>query len=149
MVNVIVPVEGAAVSLRGYSQTRYGISPFVNLYPSGRASFWGDAYTPYASGRENCVQKFGNAYQRKQIEKRMPHFKSTFTTKFIKRFSEIKCSSQTMRAFLSHTRACSVIVCVIFCLRRVKCRFLRTLYASRPWFCVQLHFMRNIRRNLR
>ena len=47
----------------------------------------------------------------------MPHFKSTFTTKFIKRFSEIKRSSQTMRAFLSHTRVCSVIVCVMFCLR--------------------------------
>ena len=32
--------------------------------------------TPYASGREICVQKFGNAYQRKEIEKRMPHFKT-------------------------------------------------------------------------
>ena len=42
----------------------------------------------------------------------MPLFKSTFTTKFIKRFSEINCSSQTMRAFLSHIRAWSVIVCV-------------------------------------
>ena len=30
--------------------------------------------TPYASGRNICVQKFGNAYQRKEIEKRMPHF---------------------------------------------------------------------------
>ena len=41
--------------------------------------------TPNPSGREICVQKFGNAYQRKEIEKRMPHFKSSFTTKFIKR----------------------------------------------------------------
>ena len=56
--------------------------------------------TPYASGWEICIQKFGNAYQRKEIEKRMAHFKSTFTTWFIKRFSEIKCS-QTTRAFLS------------------------------------------------
>ena len=28
-------------------------------------------------------------------------------------------------------------------------RFLRTVYASLPWFCVQLDFMRTIRRNLR
>ena len=69
--------------------------------------------TPYASGREICVQNFGNAYQGKEIEKRMPHFKSTLTTKFIKRLSEIKCYSQTMHAFLSHTSACSVIVCVV------------------------------------
>ena len=43
---------------------------------------------PYASGREICVQNYGNAYQRKEIEKRMTHFKSTFSTGFIKRFSE-------------------------------------------------------------
>ena len=40
--------------------------------------------------------------------------KRTFTTKFITRFSEIRCSSQTMRAFLSHTRVFSMIVCVMF-----------------------------------
>ena len=39
--------------------------------------------TPYASGREICVQKCGNAYQRKEIEKRMTHFKSTFTTEVL------------------------------------------------------------------
>ena len=40
---------------------------------SGRASFWGDAYTPYASGREISEHKFGNACQRKEIGKRMTH----------------------------------------------------------------------------
>ena len=48
-----------------------------------------------------CVQKFGNAYQWEEIEKQMAHFKSTFTIRFIKRFSEIKCSSQAMHTFLS------------------------------------------------
>ena len=33
--------------------------------------------TPYESGREICVQKSVNAYQPKEIEKRMPHFKRT------------------------------------------------------------------------
>ena len=33
--------------------------------------------TPYESGREICLQKSVNAYQRKEIEKRMPHFKRT------------------------------------------------------------------------
>ena len=95
--------------------------------------------TPSASGRETCVQKFENAYQRKEIEKPLTHFKSIFTTRFIKRFSQIKFSMQTIRAFLSHTRVCSVIVCVMFSWRRVEIesRFLRTLYASLPWFCVQ------------
>ena len=74
--------------------------------------------TPYASGREICGKIFGNAYQRKEIEKRMPHFESTFTTEFIKRFSKIQFSSQTIRVFLSKTRVCTVIVCAMFCLRR-------------------------------
>ena len=43
---------------------------------------------PYASGRYICEQKFRNAYKRKEIAKRMPHFKSTFNTKSIKRFSD-------------------------------------------------------------
>ena len=32
--------------------------------------------TPYTSEREICVQKFGNAYQRKEIGKRMVHLKA-------------------------------------------------------------------------
>ena len=34
--------------------------------------------TPYASGLETCVRNLGNAYQQKQIEKRLTHFQSTF-----------------------------------------------------------------------
>ena len=74
--------------------TRIEIPPAVALAFEGMR-------TPYASGREICVQKFGKGYQRKEAEKRMTHFKSTFSTiKFIKRFSEIKCSSQKVPAFL-------------------------------------------------
>ena len=40
---------------------------WCETYFRGRASFWRDAYTV----REICVRKFGNAYQRKEIEKRM------------------------------------------------------------------------------
>ena len=82
-----------------------------------------EMHTPYASGRE----KFGNVYQWKEIEKQMLHFKSTFTTEFIKRFSEVICSSQTMHTFLSHACVCSVIVCIMFCVRyelETKSRFL-------------------------
>ena len=86
--------------------------------------------TPYASEWEICVQKFGNAHQRKEKGKRMTHFKSTSCTGFIKRFSEVKCCSQAMRAFLS--KYSSVI--------RPRPIFLRTPCASLPWFCVQLDF---------
>ena len=34
--------------------------------------------TPHARGLQICVQRFGNAYQRKEIEKRMTHFKAPF-----------------------------------------------------------------------
>ena len=59
---------------------------------------------------------------------------------FIKRFSGIQCCSKTMRAFLSrNTRVASVIVFLACSLTRVETesRFLRTLYASLPCFCVQ------------
>ena len=49
-----------------------------------------------------CVQKFGNVYQRKKKKKRKTHFKSTFTSGFIKRIRKIKCS-QAMRASLSQS----------------------------------------------
>ena len=94
--------------------------------------------TPYASRRESCIQKFGNAYQWKEIDKRMPHFKSTFTTKFIKWLSEIKCYSQTMCTFLSHTRMFrDHFRHVLF---ETRWDWLRTLHVSPPWFCVQLDF---------
>ena len=60
--------------------------------------------TPYASGKEIWVQKSEMRTNEKPIQKRMPHFKRTIQIQ------------QTMRAFF-HTRICSVIVCVMFCLR--------------------------------
>ena len=68
--------------------------------------------TPYASGRENCVRKFGNAYQRKEMEKRMTHSKSTFTTRLIRQFSKIK-RSQIMRAFPSQYSSVIVFLYVV------------------------------------
>ena len=71
----------------------------------------------------------------------MAHFKSTFTT--LKRFSEIlKCCSQRWALSFHDTRVPSVIVCLTRSLRRVETesRFLRTLHASLPRFCVQLEF---------
>ena len=94
---------------------------------SGRASFWGDAYTVRTWTR-NLRTKFRKCVPTK-MENWMARFKSTFTT--ITRFSEIlKCCSQTMRAFRDRLPMCS--------LRRVETEFcfLRTLYASFPWFCV-------------
>ena len=91
----------------------YGEQPAVALV-------FEEMCTPSASGQEICVQKFRNAYLWKK-KKKMPHFKSPFTTRFIKGFSKIKRFSQMMRAVLSHTRVCSAIVCVImFCLRHVE-----------------------------
>ena len=42
---------------------------------------------PYTSGWEICTQKFRNVYQWKEIEEQITHFKSTFTTGLINRFS--------------------------------------------------------------
>ena len=66
--------------------------------------FWKDQFqnSPAAQVDEkSAYKKIANVYQRKEIEKRMTQSKSTFTTRFIKRFSKMK-SSQTMRTFLSH-----------------------------------------------
>ena len=97
--------------------------------------------TPYASGREICVQKFGNAYQRNERDsaKWMARFKSTFAT--ITQVSDIlECCSQTRFPF-------TILACLPWSfascsLRPVETefRFLRTLYAWLPWFCVQLDF---------
>ena len=49
--------------------------------------------TPYPSGREICVQKFGNAYQRKEIEKRMTQF--IFCLRLVEtesRFFPLRCT---------------------------------------------------------
>ena len=55
-------------------------------------------------------------------------FQSTFTTGFIERFSEIKCSSQRCALALHNTRVPSVIVRLMCRLRRVETesRLLRT-----------------------
>ena len=57
--------------------------------------------TLYSSGQENCVQKFGNPYQWKEVEKQTLHCKSTFTTKLIKWFSENKMFFTNDVCFLS------------------------------------------------
>ena len=72
---------------------------------------------PYAIGRDICLRKLGNTYQRKEIEKQMTHFKST-------RFSKKTLSRH-------NTRVPSVIVCIVCSLRRFE-NECRTLYASLP-----------------
>ena len=47
----------------------------------GRGNYW-----EFPS--EICIWKLENAYQWKEIEKQMTHFKSTFTTRFIKQFTK-------------------------------------------------------------
>ena len=87
--------------------------------------------TSYASGREICIQELGNTYQRKEIEKGMPHFKSIFQIQRNKTFFANDA--------LFPVTVCSVIGCVM-CWDRAPFSFLRTLYASLSWFCVQLDF---------
>ena len=82
-----------------------------------------EMHTPYASGRTTCVH-FGNAYQRKEVEETIEQKKS---------------SSQTMRAFLSQYSS-GFRDCVFWGVLRPSPTFLRTLYASLPWFCVELDF---------
>ena len=92
--------------------------------------------TPYASEREICVQKFGNAYQRNgETDSKAPLPPSNDSAKYWnvrKRFA----------LSFHNTRVPNVIVGLMCSLRRVETepRFLRTLYASLPWFCVQLDF---------
>ena len=68
----------------------------------------------------------------------MPHFKSTFQ---IKRNKTV--FSNDARFPFTYTRTvCSVIVCVMFCLRRVETESRLFAYASLTltWFCAQLDF---------
>ena len=63
---------------RGHSRAA-ALAPFLrerdtNGRKSAVALAFEEMRTPHASWREICVQKFGNAYQRKEVEKRMPHF---------------------------------------------------------------------------
>ena len=55
-------------------------------YVSGCSCSWGDACT---NGQGICVQKFRNAYQRKELEKWLTHLKSTLPLSASKWFSEI------------------------------------------------------------
>ena len=63
------------------------VSYIVWWLPAGVALAFEEMHIPYTSGREICVQKVRNVYQWKEIGKRMPHFKCSFTTKFIKWFT--------------------------------------------------------------
>ena len=94
-------------------------------------------HTLYTSGREICMQKFGNMYQWTEIEKLMTHFKSTFQIQRNKLF--YLC----WRCALSFY----ILAYVLWSLRHVffetvetESIFLRMLYASLPWFFVLLDF---------
>ena len=99
--------------------------------------------TPYASGREIYVQKFGNAYQRKEIDRRMPLFYCTFTSKFIKHSAKWNIFRKPC-ALSFHTLVYvpwSFASCFVWDVSRPRTVFfLRTLYVSLPWFCAQLDF---------
>ena len=84
--------------------------------------------TSYASGREICVQKFGNAYQRKKIEKWMPHFNSTFQIQWNKMFfaNDARFPFTYSRMFRDHSHH------VLFETCWDSHVFLHTLYASLP-----------------
>ena len=94
-----------------------------------------EMHTPYASGREICVQKVGNAYQWKEIEKRMTNFKSTSQR------SKMFCANDARFPFTYSCMFRDRLRHVLFetCWDRVPF-FLRTLYASLPRLCVQLDF---------
>ena len=70
----------------------------------------------------------------------MMHFKTTFTTGFIKRFRKYNVLRKRCALSLHNTRVPSVMVCHVFSLGHVetKSSFVCTLYASLP--CVQLNF---------
>ena len=114
----------------------------------GHTSFWGDGY-PICKWTRNLRTIFRNMYQAKE-EKQMTHFKSPFTTGFIKPFSEI-IHLQTKQSLSFHdTQVPSMIVRLILCSLRcvkIESHFLCTLYVLLPWFCIQWIF--NIHRNLR
>ena len=90
--------------------------------------------TPYASGREIWVQRFGNAYQRNR----------EMNDAFQKHLYDSAKKRSSRRCALSrrNIRVSSVIVCIVCSSRRfeTESRFLRTLYTSLPWFCVELSF---------
>ena len=68
---------------------------------SGRASFLGGVYTVH-KWTKNTRTKLGNMYQLTEIEKRIAHFKSTFTTGFIKWSSKNKIIIISMPPVVIH-----------------------------------------------
>ena len=77
-----------------------------------------------------------------EIEKWKTHFKNIFQIQRNKMFF-----ANDARFPFTYSHICSVIVCVMFCLRRVETesRFVHSLYASLPWCCVQLDFYSAVR----
>ena len=97
----------------------------------------GDVHTLYSSAQEICIQKIRNAFQQKEIEEQMTHFKSTFTTRFTKVFSEITNNvvpKQIYTLSFHNTQVSSMIVCLCVYFVLIVIRFLRALYTSLPWF---------------
>ena len=69
-------------------------STMIPRWSSDHDSFWGDAYTVRKWTRNlRWVKNSEMRTNGKNSEQRMPHFKSTFTTKFIKRIQRTKMFS--------------------------------------------------------
>ena len=101
--------------------------PWIHTFP-GVVALPFEMCTPYASGREISVRtKFGNAYQRNR-ETNGAFQMHLYHHQTIQRNTEMLFASEA-RFFL-------------FIILRVETesRILRALFASRPWFCVQLDF---------
>ena len=100
----------------------------------------------YAScAREICVQIFGNAYQQNK-ENNGAFQRHLYHHQTIQRIEYWNVVRKRCALSFHNTRVPSVIICVKCSQRRVETesRFLRTLYASLPWFCVQLGFFWHI-----
>ena len=119
-----------------YVSTFMFCSDFVMF--SARASFWGDAYT-VRKWTINLRTKIRKCVPTKRNRETNAAFRSTFSTKFIKTIQRNKMVfandarfpftySRMFRDRLRH---------VLF---ETESRLLRRLYASLPWFCVQLEF---------
>ena len=99
-----------------------------------------DAYTVCKWMRNlHTYCKFRNAYQWREIGKRMTHLKSTFTTGFIKWFSEMKCSQTVCFLFkileCVETQYCfSVYTACIASMILGTARFLCVIYITLVWF---------------
>ena len=94
-----------------------------------------EVFRSYASEREICVEKFGNAYRRNR------EMNSTFQ-KHLFHHQTIQLNIEILLLSFHNTRVPSMIVslmCSLGCVE-TEYHFLCTLYASLPLFCVQLDF---------